>query len=181
MDKTKGKYLFISSRLGFRTWLDDDIQEMTLLNADKEVMEFFPFLPSEKQTIEFIQRMQNQFSESGFCYFPVDDLKSNSFIGFIGLSIQQFDSDFTPCVDIGWRMNKKYWGKGLATEGALECIKFAKNYLQLDRIYSMASKTNSNSIKVMEKIGMTYIKDFEHPKLEKHPTLKKCVLFAIDL
>jgi len=181
VDNTKGKYLFTSSRLGFRTWLDDDIQEMTLLNADQEVMEFFPFLPSEKQTIEFIQRMQKQFSESGFCYFPVDDLESNRFIGFIGLSIQKFDSDFTPCVDIGWRMNKKYWGKGLATEGALECIKFAKNNLQLDRIYSMASKTNSKSIKVMEKIGMTYLKDFEHPKLNKHPTLKKCVLFAINL
>ena len=181
MANTKGKYLFTSSRLGFRTWLDDDIQQMTLLNADEEVMEFFPFLPSKEQTIEFIRRMQNQYSESGFCYFPVDDLKSKNFIGFIGLSIQKFDSDFTPCVDIGWRMNKKYWGKGLATEGALECIEFAKNHLQLDRIYSMASKTNSKSIKVMEKIGMTYIKDFEHPKLKKHPTLEKCALFAINL
>jgi RimJ/RimL family protein N-acetyltransferase len=181
VDHAKNKYLFTSSRLGFRTWLDDDIQEMALLNADKEVMEFFPFLPSEKQTIEFIQRMQKQFSESGFCYFPVDELETNRFIGFIGLSKQKFDSDFTPCIDIGWRINKKYWGKGLATEGAVECIKFAKNNLQLDRIYSMASKTNSKSIKVMEKIGMTYVKDFEHPKLKKDPTLEKCVLFAINL
>lgn len=181
MDKAKGTYLFTSSRLGFRTWIDDDIQPMTLLNSDKEVMEFFPFLPSKKQTIEFIRRMQNQFLEHGFCYFAVDHLATNRFIGFIGFSMQNFDSDFTPCVDIGWRINKNYWGKGLATEGALESIKYANKHLQLNRIYSMASKTNAKSIKVMEKIGMTYIKDFEHPKLRGNPGLKKCVLFAIDL
>ena len=93
---------------------------MTELNKDPEVMKFFPYLPSDKQTVEFIQRMQQQFLEKGFCYFPVDDLKTNSFLGFIGLSIQKFESDFTPCVDIGWRIKKEYWGKGFATEGALE-------------------------------------------------------------
>ena len=79
------------------------------------------------------------------------------------------------------RIHKKYWGQGLATEGALKCLVYAKNDLQLNRIYSMASKTNLKSIKVMEKIGMTHIKDFEHPKLQENPTLKECVLFAIDL
>jgi len=181
VNNAKGKYLFTSSRLGFRTWIDEDIQHMTLLNSDKEVMEFFPFLPSKKQTVEFIRRMQDQFLENGFCYFPVDHLETNTFIGFIGFSMQKFDSDFTPCVDIGWRINKNYWGKGLATEGALESIRYANDHLQLKRIYSMASKINSKSIKVMKKIGMTYIKDFEHPKLQENPTLKECVLFAIDL
>jgi RimJ/RimL family protein N-acetyltransferase len=181
LDNTKGKYLFTSSRLGFRTWAHRDIQQMTLLNSDKKVMEFFPFLPSEKETVEFIHRMQNQFLENGFCYFPVDLLETDTFIGFIGLSMQQFDSDFTPCVDIGWRIHKKYWGQGLATEGALECLAYAKNDLQLNRIHSMAPKTNLKSIKVMEKIGMTYVKDFEHPKLKENPRLNKCVLFAINL
>lgn len=181
MHRSKGKYLFTSSRLGFRTWNNDDIPQMTLLNSDQDVMEFFPFLPSKKQTVEFIVRMQNQFTENGFCYFPVDDLETNSFIGFIGFSLQKFESDFTPCVDIGWRINKNYWGKGLATEGAMECLKYGKDYLKLTRIYSMASKINSKSTKVMEKIGMTYVKDFEHPKLQENSRLKKCALYAIDL
>lgn len=181
MHRSKVKYLFTSSRLGFRTWNNDDIQQMTLLNSDQEVMEFFPFLPSKKQTAEFIERMQNQFTENGFCYFPVDDLETDRFIGFIGFSLQKFESDFTPCVDIGWRISKNYWGKGLATEGALACLKYGKDYLKLNRIYSMASKINSKSKKVMEKIGMTYVKDFEHPKLRENSRLKKCVLYAIDL
>ena len=125
--------------------------------------------------------MQNQFTENGFCYFPVDDLETDRFIGFIGFSLQKFESDFTPCVDIGWRISKNYWGKGLATEGALACLKYGKDYLKLNRICSMASKINSKSKKVMEKIGMTYVKDFEHPKLKENPRLNKCVLYAIDL
>ena len=181
MDKAKGKYLFTSSRLGFRTWVDADIEQMALLNSDKEVMEFFPFLPSRSQTVDFIRRMQHQFSEEGFCYYPIDDLETNSFIGFIGLSMQHFESDFTPCIDIGWRINKNYWGKGLATEGALACINYAKNNLELKRVFSMASKTNTKSIKVMEKIGMSYIKEFDHPKLTDSIALKSCVLFAINL
>lgn len=181
MDKVKNKYLFTSSRLGFRTWLDADLDQMTVLNSDKKVMEYFPFLPTEKETREFIQRMQDQFSKNGFCYFPVNHLKSKKFIGFIGLSVQNFDSEFTPCIDIGWRINKKYWGKGLATEGALACIKYAKDKLDIRQVYSMASKTNTRSIKVMEKIGMSYIKDFEHPKLLEYSELKKCALFAINL
>ncbi len=181
MNNSKDKYLFTSSRLGFRTWLDDDFEQLSSLNTDPQVMEFFPFLPSAKETGEFIERMQNQFSKNGFCYFPVDHLETNKFIGFTGLSEQNFDSDFTPCIDIGWRINKEYWGKGLATEGAVECLKYAKDYLDLDCIYSMASKINSRSIQVMKKIGMTYIKEFEHPKLVKYPALRTCALYEIKL
>ena len=179
--KNENKYLFTSSRLGFRTWTSNDIEEMCLLNSDIDVMKFFPSLPSKKQTLDFISRMQDQFSEKGFCYFPVDDLKTNRFIGFIGLSTQNFKSNFTPCVDIGWRLKKEYWGKGLATEGAKECLEFAKNNLKLQSIYAMASKINLRSVMVMEKIGMSHIKDFDHPKLINTPELKKCVLYKIDL
>ena len=154
---------------------------MNRLNSDHEVMKYFPFLPSEKETIEFIDRMQNQFLEKGFCYFPVDYLETRSFIGFIGLSTQNFESDFTPCVDIGWRLNKAYWGKGLATEGALACLSCAKNNLKLLQIFATAPKINSGSEKVMKKIGMSYMKDFEHPKLQKTPQLKNCVLYQIKL
>ena len=154
---------------------------MTLLNKDKAVMEFFPHLLSERQTGDFILRMQDQFLKKGFCYFPVDHLETDQFIGFIGFSMQNFISDFTPCMDIGWRIDKQFWGKGLATEGAQQCIQFAKTHLKQERVFSMAPKININSIKVMEKIGMRHVKDFEHPKLMQYPKLKKCVLFDLEL
>ena len=181
VDKNEKKYLFTSSRLGFRTWCTEDIEQMAQINSDPEVMEFFPLLPSTKDTGDFIERMQQQYLKEGFCYFPVDYLDTNQFIGFTGLSFQNFDVDFTPCIDIGWRISKNYWSKGLATEGALACLKYARNELKLNKIYSMAPKINTRSIQVMKNIGMTFIKDFDHPNLVQYPTLVKCELYAIIL
>jgi RimJ/RimL family protein N-acetyltransferase len=96
-------YLFKSARLGFRNWSDIDVEKMSEINADTEVMEFFPGIQTKIQTIIFIERMKKQLTENSFCYFAVDKLENNQFIGFIGLAEQTFDSDFTPCIDIGWR------------------------------------------------------------------------------
>jgi RimJ/RimL family protein N-acetyltransferase len=69
------KYIFNSQRLGFRTWKASDTDKLFAINSDKEVMEFFPHLPSLEQTKDFIDRMQNQFTKNGFCYFAVDILE----------------------------------------------------------------------------------------------------------
>lgn len=103
-------YLFTSSRLGFRNWKDSDLDRMAIINADKDVMEFFPSTQTREVTNDFIDRMQKQFAENGFCYFAVDLLETKELIGFIGLSKQEYDAGFeTPFVDIGWRLSKTTW------------------------------------------------------------------------
>src|SRR5687768_8719107 len=116
--KDDKKYIFKSERLGFRDWESTDIEKMVKINADEKVMEFFPGVVTKEQTIEFVERMKRQFSNKGFCYFAVDILENNEFIGFIGLSEQTYNADFAPCIDIGWRINSNEWNKGFATEGA---------------------------------------------------------------
>ena len=70
----KNTYLFTSERLGFRTWQESDIPGMIRINSDPVVMEFFPEITSEEKTREFVYRMQEQFEETGFCYFAVEKL-----------------------------------------------------------------------------------------------------------
>jgi len=89
-------YLFTSARLGFRNWHISDTDAMAEINADPEVMAFFPGIKSKAETARFIERMQAQFAEKGFCYFAVDRLDRQQFIGFIGISEQRFAADFTP-------------------------------------------------------------------------------------
>lgn len=174
------QYLFKSERLGFRNWLESDIEMMTEINADKNVMEFFPDIASKGQTIDFIQKMQKQFTEKGFCYFAVDKLKNNEFIGFIGLSEKNFESEFTPCIDIGWRLSNLEWNNGFATEGAKRCLEYAFNVLKLEKIYSIAPKINIKSERVMKKIGMEKVLEFEHPLLINDERLRDCVCFVSD-
>ena len=173
------KYLFKSERLGFRNWLESDIELMTQINADIKVMEFFPGIVTKDQTVEFIEKMQQQFTEKGFCYFAVDKLENNGFIGFIGLSEKSFESEFTPCIDIGWRLSSEEWNKGYASEGAKRCLEYAKDILKLEKIVSIAPKINVKSEKVMKKIGMEKVLEFEHPLLINNERLRDCVLYQI--
>ncbi len=143
-------------------------------------MEFFPNLQTELETNAFIERMQRQFESKGFCYFAVDSLEHSEFIGFIGLSEQNFESGFTPCIDIGWRLDQKYWNLGYATEGAKTCLHFGFNNLKMEKICSIAPVVNTRSTKVMEKIGMTKVKEFNHPKLSGNEYLENCALYEIS-
>ncbi|WP_299312031.1 GNAT family N-acetyltransferase [uncultured Aquimarina sp.] len=170
-------YIFQSERLGFRNWTRDDIDPLAAMNNDDDVMEFFPFKPSRKDTKEFILRMQKQFAKNDFCYFAVDILDSKEFIGFIGLCEQSYLEDQDTFVDIGWRLKKSVWNQGYATEGAKASLDFGFNMIGLDRIYSVASEINLKSELIMKKVGMTKVKVFDHPKLTDYTDLVSCVLY----
>jgi len=173
-------YIFKSERLGFRNWVASDKSKMIEINSDPKVMEFFPSIPTSQQTEDFIKRMQKQFLEKGFCYFAVDKLSDNKLIGFIGVSEQTFESEFTPCVDIGWRLSQKEWGKGFATEGAKKCLDFVFNDIGLQKIKSICPVINDKSERVMTKLGMTKKMTFNHPLLTDYKPLEKCVLYEIE-
>jgi len=174
------RYIFRSERLGFRNWLTTDIEIMTEINSDEEVMEFFPKIKSKHETAEFIERMQNQFNEKGFCYYAVDKLKTREFIGFIGLSEQIFTSDFASCIDIGWRLKKDEWNKNYAPEGAKRCLDYAFTKLKLEKIIAVAPIVNLKSELVMKKIGMKKVKNFNHPALAENERLRECSLYEIS-
>jgi RimJ/RimL family protein N-acetyltransferase len=178
--KKEEKYIFTSERLGFRNWHLGDIDKMHEINSDEKVMEFFPRIPTIEQTTEFIERMKKQFEDKGFCYFAVDKLEDNDFIGFIGLSEQTYDADFTPCIDIGWRIKSSEWNKGFATEGAKRCLSYALDNLKLEKIYSIAPKINIRSEHIMSKIGLKKQYEFEHPLLANDERLKYCVLYKTE-
>jgi RimJ/RimL family protein N-acetyltransferase len=121
--------------------------------------------------------MRKQYLETGFTYFAVDRLDANEFIGFIGLSRQSYEAPFTPCVDIGWRLVPSAWQSGYATEGAMRCLQYATNELQLDAVYAVAPKVNKRSERVMIKAGMEKVTEFNHPLLAGHAVLNPCVVY----
>ncbi|WP_034228246.1 GNAT family N-acetyltransferase [Aquimarina pacifica] len=173
-------YIFTSERLGFRNWETSNLKALHAINNDDEVMEFFPFKPSKKDTEGFIQRMQQLYTEKKYCYFAVDILQTNECIGFIGLCEQTYINDLGTFVDIGWRLKKSSWHNGYATEGAKKCLAYGFKTIGLSNIYSVAPEINTKSESVMKKIGMQYVNTFLHPKLIDNDRLKKCVLYKIS-
>ena len=91
-----------------------------------------------------------------------------------------FKTDFSPGIEIGWRLGKQFWNQGLATEGATTCLHYGWNVLGLDKVYSFTAQINKRSARVMQKIGMKQIGQFNHPKLETGHVLEPHVLYAIE-
>lgn len=169
----------LTPRLKLREWKEEDKETFFKLNSDPRVMEFMPKLLSKKESDQLVESIKLKFKENGYSFFAVELLEDKSFIGFIGLSIPKFDTFFTPCVEIGWRLAYNYWGKGYATEGAKECINYGFSKLNLSEIVSFTASQNIRSCKVMERIGMKYIDEFNHPVLPKGHPLEKHVLYKI--
>jgi RimJ/RimL family protein N-acetyltransferase len=175
-----GDYIFKSERLGFRNWRKDDISEFAELNADIEVMEHFPKTLSYQETNEFIERLQNHYDKNGYNYFATEILKTGELIGFIGLAYQDYETDFNPATDLGWRLKRSVWGKGYATEGAKRCLEFAFSELKLKRVISTCTLKNRKSENVMKKIGMIKKGEFNHPELKDYPKFEKCIWYEIN-
>ena len=175
----KNRYFFHSARLSFRNWTEGDLHEFTKMNADPAVMEHFPKQLTEHETSEFIHRLQQHYDKHNYTYFATEVLHTREFIGFIGLAYQEYETDFTPATDIGWRLKKSAWDKGYATEGAKRCLEFAFDELGMDRIISVCTIGNRRSEPVMRKIGMQKKCLFNHPKLKDHPGYERCVCYEM--
>jgi [ribosomal protein S5]-alanine N-acetyltransferase len=173
------KDALVTDRLILRKWKEADLLPFSEMNKDIEVMRYFPTVLTDLQSTEMMQRIINHFEKNGFGLYAVENRETNQFMGFTGLSIPNFESFFTPCVEIGWRYKKEYWGMGYASEAALACVQFGFSTLKLSKIVSFTATINTNSEKVMKRIGMHYVTEFEHPKVDISHILCRHVLYEI--
>lgn len=99
-----------------------------------------------------------------------------------GLLNVNFDAPFAPAVEIGWRLARRHWGLGFASEAAWTCLRCAFAQLRLEQVVSFTTESNLPSQKVMQAIGMQQDLDgsFDHPKLGADDPLRRHVLYRID-
>jgi RimJ/RimL family protein N-acetyltransferase len=168
-----------TNRLGLRNWIESDITPFASMCEDPEVMKHFPSVVSKADATAFVRSYQQHFEEFGFTYFAVEELNGGEFIGFVGIKHQTYESPFTPCVDIGWRLKRSAWGKGYATEAAKACLEFAFESAKLEEIFAMCTNTNAPSESVMKKIGMEKAGTFEHPAIAANSLLNPCLAYRI--
>ena len=129
-----------------------------------------------------IGRVRGHFAEHGFGLWALERKDSGAFIGFTGLGVVGFDAPFTPAVEIGWRLARRHWGQGFASEAAWTCLRCAFAQLGLDEVVSFTTQGNLPSQKVMQAIGMQQDLQgsFEHPRLPIGHPLRPHVLYRIN-
>lgn len=168
-----------TERLILRRWRDEDREPFARMNADARVMEFFPSTLTREQSDALADRAEAHLIEHGFGPWAAELRATGEFIGYIGLYTPRFEAHFTPCVEVGWRLDAAQWGRGLATEGARAVLEFAFETAGLPQVVSFTSEGNLRSRRVMEKLGMTHNSrdDFDHPELAEGHPLRRHVLY----
>jgi len=144
-------------------------------------MEFFPGPLSQQESDAVADRIEAHFELRGFGMWAVEIPGVVPFAGFIGLSIPRFEAHFTPCIEVGWRLDAAHWNRGFATEGARAALEFGFRWLQVEEIVSFTVPLNVRSRRVMEKLGMTRSPedDFDHPLLAEGHPLRRHVLYRL--
>jgi ribosomal-protein-alanine N-acetyltransferase len=171
----------VTERLVLRCWQPSDREPFAELNADPEVMRYFPAPLDRRASDAFADRIEAAFAERGYGLWAVEVVATGEFIGFTGLAWQTFEAHFTPAVEVGWRLARSAWGHGYASEAARAALEFGFGTAGLDEIVSMTTETNLRSRAVMERIGMTRRPedDFEHRSLPEGHPLRPHVLYRI--
>lgn len=169
-----------TARLQLRPWLPSDLAPFAALNADPEVTRYFPAALTREQSDTMAQRCQTLIAERGWGLWAAENLESGEFIGMIGLHIPTVALPFAPCVEIGWRLARKHWGKGYATEGARAALELAFSKIGLSEVVSFTSIHNTRSELVMQRLGMQREGEtFAHPAVEAGSWLSEHCLYKI--
>ena len=157
------------------------------MNADPRVMEYESSTLSADQSDLLAEAIQLGLEERDYGFWAVqicDDARGNegSFVGFVGLSVPIWDAAFTPCMEIGWRLSRPHWGFGYATEAATQILEYAFKVLRLSEVLSSTPLSNSRSLAVMQRLGMTREEreDFNHPNLDSSDSLCRHALFRMS-
>jgi RimJ/RimL family protein N-acetyltransferase len=160
-----------TERLVLRPWRESDREPFARLNADPEVMRYFPAPLTRAQSDQLAARAGSHIVEHGWGLWAVEVIGGPEFIGFVGLSRPAFTAHFAPAVEVGWRLARPHWGNGYATEAAIASLRFGFEQLELPEIVSFTSAVNRRSRAVMARIGMSRrpADDFAHPDVPPGP------------
>lgn len=147
-----------TERLILREFNESDADGIFHLNADPDVIRYThdpPFTCIE-QAKEFIQNYDH-YRKYGFGRWAVINKSDNAFLGWCGLKYTPENKEY----DVGFRFSKKYWNKGYATESALASLDLGFNRFGMTTIVGRALIHNTASIRVLEKIGLTFFRKFD--------------------
>lgn len=169
-----------TERLLLRRWQDPDRARFAAMNADPEVMRFFPALLTRDESDALIDRIEVQFEARGYGLWAVERRGDGAFLGFTGLFDVAFASPIEGDVEIGWRLARVAWGQGYASEAAAAALAWGAAHLDVPRIVSMTVAANTRSWGVMQRLGLVRRPDldFDHPRLPEGHDLRPHIVYA---
>lgn len=172
--------MITTDRIILRQWTEDDIPLFAEMSASTTVMRYYPSPLSAEEAEAHVRKWMGEIDNRGWGLWAAENRDSGEFMGLIGLQDRPTGLPFSPCVETGWRLREKFWGKGLATEGANAALAYGFTSLGLKEIVSFTSTVNTPSSSVMERLHMKRVlPNFDHPGVAGGHELEEHVLYKI--
>jgi GrpB-like predicted nucleotidyltransferase (UPF0157 family)/GNAT superfamily N-acetyltransferase len=145
-----------TERLILKTPELSDLDNLVVLRSDPDVMKYTGDDVQEKEEVkEALDFFISYYDKHGMGFFSVFEKETGSFIGQAGLFHLLFD-DTQPEIEIAYRLHKKFWGKGYATELAKAIIQWGFQHLSKDKLIASSYPENVFSQKVLTKAGLDF-------------------------
>lgn len=174
--------ILATPRLVLAPWTEQDLAPFAALNADPEVMRYFPKTMSTEESDALVDRLRGMWTEHGYGFSAVRRREDDAFIGMVGIQkVLNPAYPFAPAVEVGWRLAKAYWRQGYASEAARAALAHGFDVLGLAEIVAFTATSNLPSQAVMASLGMTRdpSDDFQHPLLPEDHPLRLHVLYRL--
>ncbi|MBU3105820.1 GNAT family N-acetyltransferase [Clostridium gasigenes] len=155
-----------TNRLVFREFTQADIDNLFLLLSDPIVMKYCSGTINMIGTQKWLDIAIESYEKYGYDYWAVYERDTDTFLGQIGILNQEIDGTQEDC--LAFMIGQKYWNKGYVTEGAIACINYAFKYLKLEKLIATVEPENLQSIFVLRKIGMKYIREANYGDEKVH-------------
>lgn len=136
---------------------ENRFDDLYALLSNEKVHKYFPRALDKKESREFLHKVQRGYEEYGFGFWAVIRKEDDTFLGICGLLKQVIDE--TEELEVGYRFNDQYWGRGYGTEAAAGCMEYAEKVLKKKNIISLIRAINTQSVRVAEKNGLKLEKE----------------------
>jgi len=144
-------------------------------------MRYFPKRLTRSESDGLADRLRSLIDDRGWGLWAAELKSSCEFIGLVGLHQIREEMPFSPGIELGWRLDKRFWRKGYAAEAASACIKYGLLDLKVDELIAYTAIQNIASIGVMKKIGMSNSGiTFNHPLVDSQSILRQHCLYSIS-
>ncbi len=151
------KKILQTKRLILEELSEEHFQELYELLSNEKVHQYFPKTLNLEESKEFLEKVQRKYKEEGTSFWAVIRKEDNRFLGICGLLKQTVDGKEE--LEVGYRINDGYWGRGYGTEAAAGCLEYAEKVLKKNSIISLIREINYPSIRVAEKNNLKYEKN----------------------
>jgi RimJ/RimL family protein N-acetyltransferase len=142
-----------TERLTLRPWEEADRAPLAAMHADEEVMADYGGVLSRDESDAKFDRYVAAWRDHGFSRWSLST-REGAFVGYVGVMPIRPDHPAAPNVEVGWRLVRRAWGQGYASEAARASLADGFRRHGWDEVLSYTAPDNLRSQAVMARLGL---------------------------